>query len=222
MAKLASSFLNMSLSLGIICTASGGILSVLSHITREPIAKSKKAKVENALKAVLPDYDNSPSEEAYWVALSEGDSLKVYPAKKDEQWVGAAVESNSLNGFSGEIKVMVGLDAQGKVINYKVLEHAETPGLGDKMDDWFRSDKHHQCVLGKDLSKGGLHVSKEKGGEIDAITGATISSRAFLDACNRAYVAVFEKYPDAASGATTNEDGDAASDTTNHPEGGKK
>ena len=221
MAKLTSSFRNMLLSLGLICLVAGGILAAMDNITREPIAVSKKAHVESAMKAVLPDFDNSPLEEAYWIGLSEGDSLKVNPAKKNGQWVGWAIESNSSNGFSGQIKVMVGMDAQGKIINYKVLEHTETPGLGDKMETWFRSDKHQQNVLGKDLSRGSLKVTKDKG-EIDAITGATISSRAFLDALNRAYTAVLENGRDAASGTTINNHSDAAPCATDHEEGGEK
>ena len=201
MAKLVSSLLNMCLSLGLICTFAGGILAAMKYITREPIALAQKAKVEKALKAVLPDYDNSPAKEAYWVKLAEDDSLKVYPAKKDGLRVGAAIESNSLKGFSGEIKVMVGLDAQGKIINYKVLEHGETPGLGDKMEVWFRSEQDQRSVIGKDLSHSSLKATKDKG-EIDAITGATISTRAFLEALNRAYSAFSEKDADAASGAT--------------------
>ena len=216
MDKLKSSFRNMFLSLGTICIVAGGVLAAINDITREPIAISKKAKVENALKAVLPDFDNSPSEETYWVNLSEGDSLKVYPAKKNGQPVGFAVESYSMKGFSGEIKVMAGLDTQGILINYKVLEHAETPGLGAKMEEWFRMDKNRQSVLGKNLSNGSLTVTKDKG-EIDAITGATISSRAFLDALNRAYAAVSGKENDAASGAT-----DAASGATVNEKGGEK
>ena len=216
MDKLKSSFRNMFLSLGTICIVAGGVLAAINDITREPIAISKKAKVENALKAVLPDFDNSPSEETYWVNLSEGDSLKVYPATKNGQPVGFAVESYSMKGFSGEIKVMAGLDTQGVLINYKVLEHAETPGLGAKMEEWFRMDKNKQSVLGKNLSNGSLTVTKDKG-EIDAITGATISSRAFLDALNRAYAAVSGKEQDAASGAT-----DAVSGATANEEGGEK
>ena len=206
MAKLTSSFRNMFLSLSLICIAAGCILAAVNDITREPIAASKKAKVENALKAVLPDFDNSPLEETYWASLSVSDSLKVYPAKKNGETVGFAVESNSMQGFSGEIKVIVGLDTQGQLINYQVLEHAETPGLGSKMEEWFRSDKNRQSVLGKDLSQGSLKVTKDKG-EIDAITGATISSRAFLDALDRAYSAISQGW-DAASGATDKEGGE--------------
>jgi electron transport complex protein RnfG len=188
----------------------------MDHLTREPIAMAHKAKVEKALKAVLPDFDNSPAEEGYWVVFSENDSLLVHPAKKNGQWVGSAVESNSMQGFSGEIKVVVGLDTQGKIINYKVLEHAETPGLGDKMESWFRSDKNRQNVLGKDLSRSSLKVTKDNG-DIDAITGATISSRAFLETLNRAYSAISKYEPDAASGAT-----ESASNESDNEKGGEK
>ncbi len=188
MAKLKSSLLNMFLSLTIICVVAGGILASVNDMTSKPIEISKKTKLENAVKAVVPAFDNSPTEEAYMGAVSDGDSLKIYPAKKDGNLVGVAVESNTMKGFSGEIKLIVGFDTQGKLYNYSVLQHAETPGLGSKMEEWFRSDKGKQSVLGKDLSKGSLKVSKD-GGDVDAITAATITSRAFLDAIDRAYIA---------------------------------
>ena len=190
----------MFLSLTIICVFAGGILAGVNELTKEPIEQSKKANLENAIKEVVPEFDNSPSEEAYYGKTGEGDSLKIYPAKKAGQFVGVAVESNSMKGFGGEIKIIVGFDAEGKVINYAVLEHAETPGLGDKMGLWFKTDKNKQNIIGRNLNSGELKVSKDKG-DVDAITAATISSRAFLDAVNRAYAAFFEK-SDAASGAT--------------------
>lgn len=215
MAKLTSSFRNMFLSLGCISIVAGGVLAVVNDITREPIAVSKKARLENALKAVLPAFDNSPTDESYLAAVTEGDSLKIYPAKLNGQLVGAAIESNTMKGFSGEIKIIAGLDANGKIINYRVLEHAETPGLGSKMEEWFRMDKNRQSVLGKDLSRSSLKVTKDRG-EVDAITGATISSRAFLDALNRAYAAYSGTGMDASSGATDASSGatDASSGAT--------
>ena len=207
MNKLAPSFLNIFLSLGLTCIAAGSILAVVNNVTSELIIVSQKTKIENALKVVLPDFDNHLVDDAFWVKLAEGDSLKVYPAKKNGETVGFAVESNSKNGFSGEIKVIVGLDTQGKLINYKVLAHIETPGLGFKMEEWFRSDKNQRSIIGKDLSRGSLRVTKDKG-DIDAITGATISSRAFLETINRAYAAVVENDWDASSGATNKEGGE--------------
>ena len=73
-------------------------------------------------------------------------------------------------------------------MNYSVLQHAETPGLGAKMQDWFSTDKGNQSIIGRAISADGLKVKKD-GGDVDAITAATISSRAFLDAVNRAYSA---------------------------------
>ena len=88
------------------------------------------------------------------------------------------------------------------MFNYSVLQHAETPGLGSKMQDWFRLEGTDRNVLGSDLSQGPLRVKKD-GGTVDAITAATISSRAFLDAVNRAYSAFSGTgTADAVSGAT--------------------
>ncbi|MDR2086671.1 MAG: RnfABCDGE type electron transport complex subunit G [Dysgonamonadaceae bacterium] len=212
MNKLTSSFRNLFLSLSAICIISGGILAAMNELTREPVAAAKKIKLENALQAVLPDFDNSPAEEAYWAPLPAGDSLKIYPAKKQGALVGAAVESHSMNGFSGEIKIIAGLDISGKLINYKVLEHSETPGLGSKMEEWFRTDKNRQNILGADLSQTTLKVTKDNG-TVDAITGATISSRAFLAAVNRAYAAFSGVATDASSGATTDASSGATGDT---------
>ena len=119
---------------------------------------------------------------------ADGDSLKIYPAKKGNETVGGAVESNTLKGFGGQIKVIVGFDMKGTILNYSVLEHAETPGLGAKMQEWFRMDKGQQSILGRAVPADGLKVVKD-GGDVDAITAATISSRAFLNAVNRAYSA---------------------------------
>lgn len=203
MAKLKSSLLNMFLSLTIICVAAGSILAALNDVTKDAIQASNKTKLENAIKTVVPGFDNSPSEEVYTHEI-EGNTFKIYPAKKDGKSIGAAVEAVSMNGFSGEIRIIVGFDNEGKIINYAVLQHAETPGLGSKMDLWFKTDKNKQNILGKDLSKGQLNVSKD-GGDVDAITASTITSRAFLEAVNNAYTA-FSGNTDAVSSATKQTD----------------
>ena len=187
----------MFLSLTIICVVAGAILAGVNMYTTGPIAATKAAALEAAIKAV------TPTEDAYMAVTTDGDSLKIYPAMKDGKLVGAAVESNTQKGFSGEIKVIVGFDAEGKLLNYSVLQHAETPGLGAKMQEWFREDKNQQSVLGRNLADGELKVSKD-GGDIDAITAATITSRAFLNAVNRAYSAF--SGADGLTGATTSSD----------------
>ena len=105
--------------------------------------------------------------------------------------MGAAVKSISKNGFSGEIEIMYGFNQDGSVNNYKVLKHAETAGLGSKMQEWFRTEKGNQNVIGLNPAKDKVAVKKD-GGNVDAITAATISSRAFLGALNDAYKAYVE------------------------------
>lgn len=178
----------MFLSLTVICLVAGAVLASVNMFTVGPIAATKAAALEQAIKEVTPPFDNNPMEQAYKGVTSDGDSLVIYPATKDGKFVGAAIESNTKKGFGGEIKVIVGFDVEGKLLNYSVLQHAETPGLGSKMQEWFRTDRNHQSVVGRSLTTGVLSVSKD-GGDVDAITAATISSRAFLDAVNRAYSA---------------------------------
>ena len=187
MAKLKSTLPNMFLSLTILCVVAGAILAGVNMYTTGPIAATKAAALEAAIKAVTPAFDNKPTEEAYMAVTADGDSLKIYPAKQDGKFVGAAVESNTMKGFGGEIRVIVGFDTEGKLLNYSVLQHA----------------KNRQSVLGRNLSDGELKVTKD-GGDVDAITASTITSRAFLNAVNRAYSAF--SGADGLTGATTSSD----------------
>ena len=204
MAKTESTFLNMVLVLTIICIIVGTILGSVYKLTEAPIAKAEKAKQEKAIKDVAPDFDNDPIAEQYthelYAGTNENMILTIFPAKKNGVLVGAAVESLTRKGFGGEISIMVGFNADGSIRNYQVLKHAETPGLGSKMQEWFRTDKHHQSILGLNPGKGEMKVSKD-GGNIDAITAATISSRAFIDAIQNAYRA-FMGEPDVHSAAS--------------------
>jgi electron transport complex protein RnfG len=212
MEKLKSTLPNILLSLTVICLVAGVALSAANKYTADAIAASKAAELQSAIKNVTPEFDNNPTEEQYKATVTEGDSFTIYPARKGDKFVGCAVESYTKNGFSGIIRVMVGFDTEGKLINYSVLEHNETPGLGSKMEEWFRQDKNRQNIIGRDLKKGGLKVVND-GGDVDAITAATISSRAFLDAINMAYAA-FAGNTDAVSGATGSDDTDATSGAT--------
>lgn len=190
----------MLVVLTVITVITGALLGYVYNITKEPIALSKKLKQEMAVKDVAPEFDNAPIDEQYTVTVNDLE-LKVFPAKKDGKTVGAAVESKTKKGFSGEISVMVGFNADGTIRNYRVLSHAETPGLGSKMEEWFRADKGDQSVLGKNPASDHLTVKKD-GGSVDAITAATISSRAFLDAIANAYAA-YTNTDATSSGATT-------------------
>ena len=177
--KLESNFRNMVVVLTLISLIAAGILGAVYTVTAEPIQQAKTAKQQQAIQQVLTENNRLEADTV--------NNLPVYRAYQDDTFVGAAVEASS-NGFGGEIKIMVGFDPQGNIIDYAVLQQAETPGLGTKIVDWFKTDKNNQSIKGKNPGTNNLTVSKD-GGEVDAITAATISSRAFLDALQSAYQA---------------------------------
>lgn len=183
MAKLESTFRNMVLALTAISLTASASLGVVYQLTKGPIEQAKVANTNEAIKRVMPGFDNVPGEERFSVP-SDGDSLIIYPAKRGGQLVGYAIETYTGKGFSGNIKLMVGMMPDGTITNTSVLEHKETPGLGDKMDA-AKSDFSLQFA-GKNPKNFVLKVKKD-GGDVDAITAATISSRAFCDAMQRAY-----------------------------------
>jgi Na+-translocating ferredoxin:NAD+ oxidoreductase subunit G len=186
MKKIASTFTSMFLVLGGVSVLAAAALASVQKLTEEPIRKAALAAQETAIKAVVPTFDNSPVEEQYWLPTSEGDSLCCFPASKGGKLQGVAIESYSRNGYGGLIKVMVGLEPDGRVHGFSVLSHAETPGLGSNMETWFKTNKPGQYVPGLHPAETKLRVRKD-GGDVDAITAATITSRAFLEAIDLAY-----------------------------------
>ena len=171
-------------------------------MTAKPIAEAKALKLQTAIGQVVPEFDNDPVAESYMIASEGGDSLLVYPATKGGEVVGFAISSYE-NGFAGEIQIMVGFDMDDKIVNYEILQHAETPGLGSKMGDWFKdTESNSKSIIGRNMTLGALAV-KNDGGDIDAITASTITSRAFLNAINRAFSAYNGSKMDSYSSATT-------------------
>ena len=213
--KLESSFKNMVLVLAAITFSGAAILASVYNLTKEPIEQAQIAKQENAIKEVLPAYEKLG--EAETVNIPNKGDYTIYKAyDASDNFVGAAVSSSSRNGFSGEVKIMVGFDTEGNIVNYSVLEQKETPGLGTKMVDWFKTEKGQQNIVGKNPAVNNLKVTKD-GGEVDAITASTISSRAFLEAVQDAY-AVFTNNPaaaDASTGATAVDSQSGATATNN-------
>lgn len=131
---------------------------------------------------VLPEFDTTQVQQ---LEPADGtELLTFYSAYKNGEVVGTAVETYTNKGYSGRIDVMVGFAPDMTILNTAVLKHAETPGLGDKMSkeksDWSDQFKN------KNPEDFELAVSKD-GGDVDAITAATITSRAFCDAVERAY-----------------------------------
>jgi electron transport complex protein RnfG len=187
MAKTESTFRNMVLSLTMIALASSACLGFVYEMTKGPIALSILNKKLEAIKEVVPDFNNNPDEEMFRLPTREGDSLDIYPAKKDGKIIGYAINTYTNSGFSGHISLMAGFKPDGTIINITVLSQKETPGLGNKMTE----PKFKEQFNGKNPSDFSLKVKKD-GGSVDAITAATISSRAFCDAIQKAYD-TFEK-----------------------------
>jgi Na+-translocating ferredoxin:NAD+ oxidoreductase subunit G len=185
MAKAESTFKNMVLSLTLISLGASACLGFVYKMTKAPIELSVLNKKLSAIKEVVPDFDNNPSEEMYRLPTGDGDSLDVYPAKKDNKIVGYAVSTYTKKGFSGNISLITGFKPDGAIFNISVLEQKETPGLGTKMTERSFKDQFND----KNPAEFSLKVKKD-GGKVDAITAATISSRAFCDAVQRAYNAL--------------------------------
>jgi len=189
MAKKESTFINMVATLFLVTFVSSAAVAFVYEATKEPIAQAKLEKKTRAIRSVVPEFDNNPIEESYTINSSIG-LLSCYPAKMSNQLVGTAIESITNKGFGGTVKLMVGFLPNGIIKDIAVLEHKETPGLGDKMDK-SKSDFSLQ-FNNKDPAKTKLSVSKD-GGDIKAITAATISSRAFCDAVQRAYTSYMKE-----------------------------
>ena len=202
MKKLESSLTNMALVLTGVAVIMGGILAFVNHLTEGPINEQKTKALADGIKTVMVCND---------LVVAKTDTVKQNDAKGKEltyiiyqiqdaqkKDLGAAVQSTT-GGFGGDLKVLVGFDPEGKILGYTLLEHAETPGLGAKADKWFQTGQKGD-IIGKD-PKEPLTVSKD-GGQVDAITASTITSRAFLLAINNAYTAYKATPADAATGAT--------------------
>ena len=187
--RTESTFRNMVFSLVLVTLTSSVSLAFIYELTKKPIEEAQRAKITTAIEQVMPEFNNTPAEEVYKLLL-EGDTIKLYPAKKDGILVGTAVESFSKIGFNGTIKLMVGFQPDGAIYNISVIKHKETPGLGDKIEK-RKSDFSDQFKY-KHPDNFILQVSKDNG-DVDAITAATISSRAFCDAVQRAWNIYKEK-----------------------------
>lgn len=184
MAKKESTFLNMTLTLFVITALAGAALSFVYTLTKEPIDQAKAAKLKNAINVVVPGADKGEIEENSVAAVDGAGELTFYNVKVNGETLGTAVKTFSNNGFSGLIVVMVGFDSNGNIIDSNMLEHKETPGLGDKTDK--KVSNWNEQFKGKNPGEFILKVKKD-GGSVDAITAATITSRAYCDAIQRAY-----------------------------------
>ncbi len=173
------------LALTLIAACAGFILSQVERATREPIKEQRRLQMLKALSAVLPPFDNSPDTDK--VELQDGLDKKgqplmktFYRARQGGELKGVAFKVIAPDGYSGNIEIMVGVDPRDLVNGIAIVSHAETPGLGSKIDEPAFKDQ----FKGKGLDNIDWRVKKD-GGEFDQITGATISPRAIVGAVSK-------------------------------------
>ncbi len=189
MAKLESTMKNMVMSLTFITLIASALLAGAYALTANTINEAQTKNKEQAIKDVLPDKTAKVEQEVKIKLDNYTDPFIIYPATKDNQLVGAAVETYNNDGYGGKIRIMVGMDKDGTISDYTILEANETPGLGAKAGEWFKAKGD---IRGKNPATTKFTVTKD-GGEIEAITASTITSRAFLSAVQCAYD-TFQKY----------------------------
>lgn len=220
---MKSTLLNMTAVLFAVTLVASAGVGAVHLITEEPIARARAAAEVEALERVLPSFEHTVSQE-----LVIGDlPVTVYTATDGEGRIaGYAVKSETRRGFGGVIRMMTGFGPDGSVLNVNVLEQTETPGLGTAMAE--EDNVLLRCVRGRrpaemQLVDGAVAVRKD-GGDVDALTAATISSRAWCDALNRAWrayevvangadAATFAGGTDASSGATSTSCAGGAAET---------
>lgn len=171
---MQSTFKNMVVCLTVICVVSSALLAGVYAVTKTPIEKANADKLVGAIGEVLPPFTTLSEEKSI---IFDGKEYSYYAvADSASNILGYAVKSAS-GGFGGPVSLMVGVLADGTVYNTKTLSHSETPGLGAKCTEPAFADQFRNL----DPSVKSLSVKKD-GGDIDAITAATITSRAYTDA----------------------------------------
>ena len=190
MKPVKSNLFNMIMAMTIVSICSAASIGYVFQKTKDPIEKSKIMKVSKAVTEMVGNFDNQPFEEKF---SPSGSDLELYPAKEKGVTTSVAIKSYSNNGFGGKIELIIGLLMDGTVTGYKVIQQNETPGLGTKITE----AKFSGQFVGLNAHKSNFELSKN-GGEIDALTGATISSNAVVEAVKKAVTA----FTNFAEGAT--------------------
>lgn len=169
--------------LGLFCLGFGLVLAVTDSITVDDIATRAVEDRQNSLAQVIPDeiHDNNPVKDTMELANAEGRTITIYRARKDGKVTGVAYEIYG-PGYAGEMKLMMGIAADGKLLGVRVLAHKETPGLGDKIEvkkgDWIL--RFTGLSLGNPPAE--RWKVKKDGGEFDQFAGATITPRGVVKA----------------------------------------
>ncbi|KIP73661.1 electron transporter RnfG [Vibrio harveyi] len=175
------------LTLAIFACATTGLVALTQYLTKDQIKLQEQKQLLSVLNQVIPEemHDNNLVTACTMVSapdLSTVRSMPTYIATKDGKPTAMAIESIAPDGYNGEIKIITGIDNQGKILGTRILSHQETPGLGDKIDlrvtDWILS------FTGKQVTESNWNSwrVRKDGGDFDQFTGATITPRAVVKA----------------------------------------
>ncbi|MBR1903168.1 MAG: RnfABCDGE type electron transport complex subunit G [Bacteroidaceae bacterium] len=191
MKKLRSTWYNMACVLTGISLVAGVALASVNKMTTDTIQELNEKREQAAIAQVLGG-GKVKVEKVDTIAINDNNFIVMNAGKK-----GVAVKAVDPQNasFGGGLTIMVGISPAGKVLGYSVLETHETPGLGAKAAQWFQKGEKGD-IIGRNLKEKELVVSKD-GGDVDAITASTITSRAFLRAVNAAYKAYCQTRQDA-------------------------
>lgn len=175
-----------SLVLGLFCLGFGVVLAMTHGVTADDIASRATEDRLNSLGQVLPPelYTRSPLDNTLDLKDADGQPVRVYRAEKDGRISAVAYEIRG-TGYAGEIRLMLGVDAGGRILGVRVLAHKETPGLGDKIEvkktDWIL----RFAGLSLDEPAPERWKVKKDGGQFDQFAGATITPRGVVAAIKR-------------------------------------
>lgn len=197
--------LKLTISLGVICAAAALVLAVAHQATQPAQEEAALKEQQGSLKLVLPNFDNNPLEQATTVTTKDERKVTFYPALKDGVLVAFAAEGSTEKGYGGKLTVLAGLKPDGTIRAVVVSDHAETPGLGTQVTDRKRDAHISEVFRGKrenaqedalppsayldqytdrSVTDGHTFAITPDGGDIEPVSGATISSRAVADAVN--------------------------------------
>lgn len=171
--------------LGLFAVITTGLIAVTHFSTKSRIETQQAHKLKSLINEVFPHdrHDNAILDDCIQLSsplLGSAEAQTIYRAKRQDEPVGFVVTTIAPNGYSGQIKMIVGITLDLEILGTRVIEHKETPGLGDKIDlavsDWilsfsnktFSDDNARQWQVKKD------------GGQFDQFTGATITPRAVV------------------------------------------
>lgn len=201
MATLTQSIGRSAIGLGLFAVITGGTIALTQAVTEERIQQQAAKAEAKALFEIIPEraHDNELLRDTIQLPASDilatDGPLTAWVARQDGEPTGLILPVVAPNGYSGDIRMLVGVDLQGNVLGVRVTSHKETPGLGDRIElkksDWIKS------FNGRSLGEPPLRdwTVKKNGGVFDQFTGATITPRAVVETVKETLV-YFENHQD--------------------------